>query len=61
MIEPGYLLCIIKRTHHLVKDVVEKEFCKVDGTVRVVFCTIAFGMGVDVKGAYLERKVTQMT
>ena len=42
-----------KKMHHLIKDVVEKEFCKVDGTVRVVFCTIAFGMGVDVKGAYM--------
>lgn len=29
----------------------EKEFCKADGTVRVVFCTIAFGMGVNVQGA----------
>lgn len=42
-----------KKTHPLVKEVVEKEFCKVDGTVRVVFCTIAFGMGVNVEGAYL--------
>ena len=29
-----------RKTHHLVKNVVEREFCKVDGTVRVVFCTI---------------------
>jgi hypothetical protein len=42
-----------RKTHHLVKNVVEREFSKVDGTVRVVFCTIAFGMGVDVQGAYL--------
>ena len=42
-----------KKTHSLVKSTVEKEFCKIDGTVRVVFCTIAFGMGVNVKGANL--------
>lgn len=42
-----------KKTNHLVKTVVEREFCKVNGTVRVVFCTIAFGMGVNVEGAYL--------
>ena len=35
-----------KKTHSL-KSTVEKEFCKIDGTVRVVFCTIAFGMGVN--------------
>lgn len=40
-----------KKTHNLVKSTVEKEFCKHDGSVRVVFCTIAFGMGVNVKGA----------
>lgn len=27
----------------------EKAFCKLDGSVRVVFCTIAFGMGVNVE------------
>ncbi len=42
-----------RRTHKQVKDTVEREFCKADGTVRVVFCTVAFGMGVDVKGAQL--------
>lgn len=42
-----------KKTHHLVKETVEKEFCKLDGSVRVVFCTIAFGMGVNVEGAYI--------
>jgi superfamily II DNA helicase RecQ len=42
-----------RRTHKPVKETVEKEFCKADGTVRVVFCTVAFGMGVDVKGAQL--------
>lgn len=31
----------------------EKEFCKANGIVRVVFCTVAFGVGVDVKGAQL--------
>ena len=39
-----------KRTHKLVKQTVETEFCKEDGTVRVVFCTIAFGMGINVQG-----------
>ena len=42
-----------KKTHPVVKEVVEREFCKVDGSVRVVFCAIAFGMGVNVEGAYL--------
>ena len=37
----------------LLKEVVERECCKVNGTVRVVFCIIAFGMGVNVEGAYL--------
>ena len=39
-----------KKTHNLVKQTVETEFCKANGTVRVVFCTIAFGIGVNVKG-----------
>lgn len=42
-----------KKTHPLVKETVEKEFCKVNGSVRVVFCTIAFGMGINVEGAYI--------
>lgn len=42
-----------KKTHKLVKETIETEFCKENGTVRVVFCTIAFGMGVNVKGAYI--------
>ena len=42
-----------KKIHSLVKSMVEKEFCKIYGTVRVVFCTIAFGMGVNVRGANL--------
>ena len=39
-----------KKTHDLVKRTIETEFCKENGSVRVVFCTIAFGMGVNVKG-----------
>ena len=35
-----------KKTHSDVKKTVETQFCKEDGSVRVVFCTIAFGMGV---------------
>jgi len=42
-----------KKTHPVVKEVVEREFWKVDGSVRVVFCAIAFGMSVNVEGAYL--------
>ena len=42
-----------KKTHKLVKQVVEREIVKPNGSVRVVFYTIAFGMGVDVKGAEL--------
>ncbi|PFX30038.1 Bloom syndrome protein-like [Stylophora pistillata] len=42
-----------QKTHPLVKETVEKGFCKVNGSVRVVFCTIAFGMGVNVEGAYI--------
>ena len=37
-----------RKTHQLVKQTVETEFCKDDGTVRVVFCTIALGMGINV-------------
>lgn len=40
-----------KKTHDLVKRTIETEFCKENGSVRVVFCTIAFGMGVNVKGS----------
>ena len=42
-----------KTTSDLVKDVAEREFGKVNGTVRVVFCAIAFGMGINVEGAYI--------
>ena len=31
---------------------VVKEFEKVDGNIRVLFATVAFGMGVDVKGTH---------
>lgn len=49
------LFAMDHKTNHLIKDVVEKEFCIVDGTtVRVLFCTIEFGISVDVKGAYLQ-------
>lgn len=37
-----------RKTHDLVKRTIETEFCKEDGSVTVVFCTIAFGMGVNV-------------
>ena len=43
-----------KRTQKLVKETIEKEFCKPDGTVRVLFCSIAFGMGVNVRNIYLD-------
>ena len=35
------------------KGTIENELCNENGTVRVVFCTIAFGMGVNVKGAHV--------
>lgn len=43
-----------KRTQKLVKTTIEKEFCKPDGIVRVLFCSIAFGMGVNVRKIYLD-------
>ena len=43
-----------KKTHKLVKETVEKEFCKGDGVVRVLICSIAFGMGINIKEAYLD-------
>ena len=43
-----------KKTHKTVKDTVEKEFCKSNGTIRVLFCSIAFGMGVNIKDAFLD-------
>ena len=42
-----------KKIHKFVKRTIETEFCKENGTVWVVFCTIAFGMWVNVKGAYI--------
>lgn len=43
-----------KKTHNLVEETVEKEFCKADRVVRVLICPIAFGMGINVKEAYLD-------
>lgn len=43
-----------KNTHKLVKETVEKEFCKANGVVRVFICSIAFGMGINIKEAYLD-------
>lgn len=43
-----------KKTHNLVKETVEKKFCKADGVVRVLICSIAFGMGINIKEAYLD-------
>lgn len=43
-----------KKTHNLVKETVEKEFCKADGVVRVLICSIAFVMGINIREAYLE-------
>ena len=40
-----------KKTHKLAIETVETEFCKENVTVRVVFCTVLFAMGVNVKGA----------
>lgn len=39
-----------KKIYDFVKRIIEIEFCKENGSVRVVFCTIVFGMGVNVKG-----------
>ena len=46
-----------KRTDKLVKQTVEIEFCKPDGTVCVLFCSVAFGMGVNIKEAHLVLHV----
>ena len=35
----------------------EIEFCKPDGTVRVLFCSVAFGMEVNIKEAHLVLHV----
>ena len=48
-----------KKTHPLVKEVVEREIVKPNGSVRVIFCTIAFGMGVNVQGANLAIHMGQ--
>jgi hypothetical protein len=38
------------KTRENVKETILQSFFKEDGHVRVLFCTIAFGMGIDVKG-----------
>ena len=43
-----------KKTHPLVKEVVEREIVKPNGSVRAFFCTIAFGMGLNVQGANFD-------
>lgn len=43
-----------KKTHKLVKETVEREFCKAVGVVRVLICLIAFSMGINIKEAYLD-------
>ena len=45
MTGPDYFQCTTRK-----RTALETEFCKENGTVRVVFCTIAFGMGINVKG-----------
>ncbi|XP_060557646.1 uncharacterized protein LOC132718053 [Ruditapes philippinarum] len=40
------------KTQDDVKSSVLKSFSEENGHVRVVFCTVAFGMGIDVKGTY---------
>lgn len=34
-------------THSSVKECIVRSFCKTDSRLRVVICTIAFGMGID--------------
>ena len=41
-----------KKTDPDIQETVQKSFGTIDGVVRVLFCTIAFGMGVDVKGIH---------
>ena len=41
---------IVTQINKDVKDFVMKSFSCNDGIVRVIFATIAFGMGVDCKG-----------
>ena len=43
-----------KMTDKRVKRTIEEEFCKPNGSVRVLFCSIAFGMGVNVRNIYLD-------
>ena len=37
-------------THQSVKDSIVDAFCKLDSPLRIVICTVAFGMGVDCVG-----------
>lgn len=39
-----------KKIYDFVKRIIEIEFCKENGSVRVVFWIIVFGMGINVKG-----------
>ena len=39
-----------QKTDPEVQETVRSSFCQLDGVIRVLFCTVAFGMGVDVKG-----------
>jgi superfamily II DNA helicase RecQ len=48
----NFLQC--NKTHKIVKETVEKEFCKSNRTIRVLFYSIAFGMGVNIKDAFLD-------
>ena len=41
-----------QKTDPDIQETVRKSFGTIDGVVRVLFCTIAFGMGVDVKGVH---------
>lgn len=43
-----------KKIYNFVKEIVEKEFCKVDGVVRVLICLIVFSMGINIKEVYLD-------
>ena len=41
-----------QKTDPDIQETVRKSFGTIDGVVRVLFCTIAFGMGIDVKGVH---------
>ena len=46
----GFLACFTVASHSTTKYVITREFLNPNGAVRVVFATIALGMGVDFKG-----------